>query len=95
LIYVSIIISFSIGGKNEQLERSIMAVTTFFMWLKLLYFLRIFKETGYLIRMISTVIVDMKHFLLVLLIAIIAFGDSFLSFAMGNPEMIMGDNGEE
>jgi hypothetical protein len=54
------------------------------MWLKLLYFLRIFKQTGYLIRMIMTVIVDMRHFFLVLFIAITAFSDAFLSISNGN-----------
>ncbi len=40
-------------------------------------------------------IIDMRHFLFVLIIGIVAFGDSFLSIARGNPEMIMGDAGEE
>jgi hypothetical protein len=92
LICFSMFISFTSAGSNEQMERSLMAVTTFFMWFKLLYFLRIFKDTGYLIRMISTVIVDMRHFFLVLFIAITAFGDSFLCIAMGNPEL--DDKGE-
>jgi len=70
----------------EEIERQIQAVTTFFMWLKLLYFMRIFKNTGYLIRMIITVIYDMRHFLLVLLVALIAFGDTFLVISLGNDE---------
>lgn len=37
---------------NNSFERVVQAITTFFMWFKLLYFLRIFKSTGYLIRMI-------------------------------------------
>ena len=56
------------------------------MWLKLLYFLRIFKNTGYLIRMIIEVIYDMRSFLLVLLITIAAFGDSMLTISQGNDE---------
>jgi hypothetical protein len=83
------------SGINEQTERSLMALTTFFIWFKLLYFMRIFKDTGYLIRMISTVMIDMRHFLFVLLIAIVAFGDTFLSISMGNPDMVEGDYGYE
>ncbi len=49
------------------------------MWLKLLYFFRINKYTGYLIRMIVKVIFGMKTFLYVLLITIVAFGDAFIS----------------
>jgi hypothetical protein len=36
--------------------------------------------------MIVTVIFDMKHFLLVLFIALIAFGDTFLAISNGNAE---------
>jgi len=57
------------------------------MWLKLLYFMRIFSNTGYLIRMIIIVIRDMKSFLLVLLIGLVAFGDTFLSIAKGNEDI--------
>ena len=46
------------------------------IWLKLLYFLRIFKSTGYYIRTIIEVIMDIKYFLLMLLLTIVAFGDS-------------------
>ena len=49
-------------------------VLNLLVWLKLLYFLRLFKETGYLIRIIVQVIKDMKYFLLLLLLTIIAFG---------------------
>ena len=69
---------------NDTMIRSILSITAFFMWIKLLYFMRIFKETGYLIRMITTVIIDMRFFFLVLVIGIVAFGDSFLSIAGGN-----------
>jgi hypothetical protein len=48
------------------------------MWLKFLYFLRIFQKTGYLIRIIVEVVIDMRHFLLILLLTIIAIGDAML-----------------
>lgn len=70
---------------DNTIERSIQAIATFFMWFKLLYFLRIFKNTGYLIRMVIVVTYDMRFFLLVLLITIAAFGDSMLSMSLGNP----------
>jgi hypothetical protein len=72
------------GDLGETLERSILAISTFFMWLKLLYIMRIFKKTGYLIRMIVEVMKDMRVFLLLLLITILAFGDSFLRLSLGN-----------
>jgi hypothetical protein len=48
------------------------------MWIKLLYFLRVFEETGYLIRMLSVVVWDMKVFLIILFIIYFAFGEAFL-----------------
>lgn len=64
--------------------RSCQAIATFFMWLKLLYFLRIFRSTSYLIRMVIIVISEMRIFLLILFITVIAFGDSLLKIAYGN-----------
>jgi hypothetical protein len=42
-----------------------------------------FKATGFLIRIIVEVIVDMRSFLLILLVAFLAFGDAFYAIAMG------------
>jgi hypothetical protein len=54
------------------------------MWMKCLYFLRIYESTGYLIRMIIEVVVDMKNFFLVLLIAVAAFADSLLIISLNS-----------
>lgn len=54
------------------------------MWFKFLYFFRIFKSFGYLTRLIILVIYDMRHFLVVLFITIVAFSDAFLTLSNGN-----------
>jgi hypothetical protein len=64
------------------------------MWFKFLYFLRIFKSTGYLIRMIVEVIKDMKNFFLVLFITIAAFGDAFLRISLAN-KITVDESGAE
>jgi len=66
------------------LERILQAVGVFFMWFKFLYFFRIFKSFGYLTRLIILVIYDMRHFMVVFLLTIIAFSDSFLTLSNGN-----------
>jgi hypothetical protein len=71
---------------SDTLQRIIIAITTVFMWLKLLYFMRIFRNTGYLIRMIVEVVKDMRNFFLVILITITAFGEAFLRLSLGNDE---------
>lgn len=70
---------------NVDAVRCILALNTLLMWTKLLYILRIFKHTGYLIRMIIVVIWDMGIFLFIYFVTIIAFGDSFLRLSLGNP----------
>jgi hypothetical protein len=54
------------------------------VWLKFLYFLRIFTATSYLIRIIIEVIIDIRHFLLVLLLTFVAFGDAFYAINTSN-----------
>jgi hypothetical protein len=49
----------------------------FLKWLGLLYFLQPFASTGALIRMVFQIVLDMRYFLLVLLIALLAAGSAF------------------
>jgi hypothetical protein len=70
--------------QNQTLEASLQATMSLLLWLKLLYFLRIFKSTGYLIKIIISVCVDMRHFLLILFLTIMAFGDSMRAILTSN-----------
>ena len=62
----------------RNIEAILEATMSLMIWLKLLYFLRIYKAYGYLIRIIIEVIIDMRHFLLVLGLTICAVGDAML-----------------
>lgn len=62
------------------------AISTFTMWAKQLYFLRVFDSYAYLIRMISICIMDMKEFLVMLALTLICFSDTFRSISDGNPD---------
>jgi hypothetical protein len=70
---------------DEESERVLQAIGVFFMWFKFLYFFRIFKNFGYLTRLIIIVINDMKTFLFVMFFTIVAFSDSLLTLSNGNP----------
>ena len=50
----------------------------------MLYFLRIFEGTGYLINMLIEVIIDMRYFMVVLIITIVAFGNSYYTISEAN-----------
>lgn len=48
------------------------------LWIKFLYFLRVFRPTAYLINAMSQVVWDMKVFLCIFLIVNVGFGEAFL-----------------
>lgn len=60
-------------------EETVKSVGSLLMWLKLLYFCRVNKYTGYLIRMIVKVLFRMSTFLKVLLITVTAVADAYIS----------------
>ena len=64
---------------STAIESILKSMGSLFMWLKLIYFIRIYRTTGYLVRMIVQVIQEMKVFLLVLLITIVAVADAQIS----------------
>lgn len=74
------------GHENRRELAIMLSLASLCLWFKFLYFLRIFDGTGFLIRAILAVIVDMKYFLLILFIAMMAFGDSFKVMSMANIE---------
>lgn len=72
--------------RSSTYETVLLGTCSFMMWLKVLYFMRIFKQFSYLIRMIINVVKDMIPFLTVLLFAMIAFGDAFYAISAANVE---------
>ena len=66
------------GQNAPHTLTSVHSVACLLMWAKFLYFLRVFRSTGYFIRMLTDVIYDMKIFLMILLIVYIAFAEAFL-----------------
>ena len=56
---------------------TLRSITTLLMWIKLIYFLRLFHKTSYFIRILKDVFYDMRVFLLVLLFIYFGFGEAF------------------
>ena len=83
VVFTCILALLQYRGHEIQIELTacVQSITTLFMWIKVLYFMRIFRHTGYLIRMLIEVLSDMSTFLLVLLITLTAFGDAFLKMS--------------
>lgn len=65
-------------------QRYMHAIASFFICIKLLYFLRIFRMYGHLIKTIVEVVVDMKVFMVILLMSLLTFAGSFYILAQNN-----------
>ena len=66
---------------------AIRSLASLLMWAKLISFLRLFNSTGYLVRTLTTVIYEIRIFLLVLLIIYFGFCEAFLRInEMSDPD---------
>lgn len=76
-----------LSGTDPIKVRPLGSITVFLMWFKLLYFLRLFLPTLYMIRMIMEVFIDMYTFVIVLFLAFIAFGNAIYILAVNALEV--------
>jgi len=65
--------------------------TSFLLWIKLLYFMRLFKPTSSFIRMIIEMFKDIWTFLLIFFISIFAFANFYYILDKGNKTRILED----
>lgn len=65
---------------NYRTVRILYSFTALAMWLRFLYFFRIFKNTNFYIRMIIEVISDMGQFFIIFLFSVISFAHAFYIF---------------
>jgi len=75
-----------VGAANRATLSIMLSLASLGLWFRFLYFLRIFDSTGFLIRAILAVVVDMRYFMLILGITIVAFGDSFKVMSSANDD---------
>lgn len=61
----------------EHFRFSMQAIANFGMWIKILYFLRIFRETGFFVNMLLRVIKDAKVFFYIYVLILAAFASSY------------------
>jgi hypothetical protein len=91
-VLVLVIISYHLkemqeaGYKKPGFIITVHSVCSLLIWTKFLYFLRIYRPTGYFIRMLSTVTWEIRTFLLVLSIAYLGFGEAFLRLSQNNTD---------
>lgn len=84
LVICSIVVSDV--ARDQSITFSLNAISSFFLWLKLMYFFRISRKTGHLVKMIVEVVYDIRFFLSLLFFAMLAFSGSFYILSKSNPE---------
>src|SRR3569833_491247 len=82
LITISMLFEYIIS--IPSFERPINAISCFFMWIKFLYFLRLFRQTSKFISMILAIIADMKDFLMVFFITLVGFSQGMYILSNNN-----------
>ena len=60
-----------------QIRHGLQAVTSFLMWIKIFYFLRIFRHTGFFVNMLKGVVKESAIFFLLYILVLLAFTSSF------------------
>ncbi len=70
----------------SNLLLTVHSLASLTMWLKLLYFLRLFESTGHFIRTLLGVFYGMKVFLFILSIVYMGFGEAFLRISEANDD---------
>ena len=76
---IAIFISNDVGNFENKHDsiRFIRAATSLFVWFKFFLLLRSMSLTAYLVQLIIQVFADIKVFLFILCITLVAFSDSF------------------
>ena len=81
-----VLAAFDIG----DLVLVIGGMASFVIWLKIFYYLRIFRPTSSFIRMIVEMFKDIRIFLLIFFIGIFAFANFYYILDQGNAEKVVG-----
>lgn len=73
---------------DTTITRPIGSVAVWLMWVKLFYFLRLFRITAPIVRMLMQILKDMGIFSFVFLLALLGFGNSFYLLAKNNIDSV-------
>jgi transient receptor potential cation channel subfamily V protein 6 len=76
---------------DETDHVTVLSIAILFIWLKFIYFGRIFR-TAWLVRMVSQVVIDIIPFMCIFILAVFSFGNSFFILARNGDERFTGDH---
>ena len=81
-----------LGELSKDIVIQFLAVAVLLMWLKLLYFGRMFFSTAWMVRMIGSVTRDMIPFLIIFSISVISFANAYHIISRNGTPSVSGDN---
>ena len=67
-----------LAGLNSIKHTPVLACSVLIMWLKLVYFGRMFLSTAWMVRMIINTVVNLKWFILMFYLMVVGFSNSFM-----------------
>lgn len=68
--------------------RTCGGMTLFLLWIKMFYWMRLFNQTAYFIKLIEQTLADLKQFFYIILIIAIAFVSIFFVFSCNLPDQV-------
>ena len=80
LIIIIVVVDFFVKEETETITKfrtTLQAFASFGMWLKIFYFLRIFRQTGFFVNMLISITKSSTVFFLLYLLILCSFGCSF------------------
>lgn len=86
IIIIMLTIILDVCDVNPKIQRRLYAICIFVMWIKTMYYLRVYRKVGYLTSMIIKVLADLRFFMLILAMSIAAFANAFLILSLNNEE---------
>ena len=92
LVINTVTVIWDLAHLNSRSLIPLLSTSVFIMWIKLIYFGRLFFSTAWLVRMIVSIIFDMRYFFLVFTVMVVAFSNSFYIISKNGNPSITGAN---
>jgi hypothetical protein len=81
-----------LSNLNNRTIIPILSLAVLFMWVRILYFGRMFFSTAWMVRMISSVTKDMRYFLFIFIYFVAAFANAYLIISRNGDPSIIEEN---
>ena len=78
LVYETLAETEAYGVTDRKMIRNWTALAVFLMWIKSFYWMNLFSSYSYYVRLIKATIYDIRFFLSILMVLLMAFGNALM-----------------